>query len=113
MAGPIVAGAWHAVARGSPEIAYGLFLPDDHPRLAAHCGVGERFGVLAGGDDVRADVAETDDPAVLLERREAREAAARDVLEEDAFDRLLRTEGEHLVEGGRHRPHDRIISGGA
>ena len=70
--------------------------------------------LLAGGDDVRADVAESDEPAVLLERREAREPAARDVLEEDALDRLLRTEGEHLVEGGR-RPTRTVgsISGAA
>ena len=53
---------------------------------------------LAGRDDVRADVAERDERAVALERGEAAEPAPRDVLEEDALDRLLRAEGENLIE---------------
>jgi hypothetical protein len=43
-------------------------------------------------------VAERHDPAVLIERREASEPAACDVLEEDAFDRVLCTERKDLVE---------------
>ena len=54
-------------------------------------------------------MAEREEPAVLLERREAPEPAAPDVLEEDALDRLLRTEDEHLVERGRDRARGRII----
>jgi hypothetical protein len=75
-----------------------VLLPDDHARLAAGCRVGERGAALAGRDDVRADVTERDDGAVSLERGEAAEPAPRDVLEEDALDRLLCAEGENLIE---------------
>jgi hypothetical protein len=53
-------------------------------------------------------VAEGDELAVaVLERREASEAATRDVLEEDPLDRLLRAEGEDLVERRRDEPDGR------
>ena len=53
-------------------------------------------------------MAERDEPAVLGHSGEAAEAAARDVLEEDALDRILRAEGEDLLQGRldevRHAP---------
>jgi hypothetical protein len=52
-------------------------------------------------------VAERDEASAPLERREAAEPAARDVLEEDALDRLLRTEGEDLLEGRVDEPRGR------
>jgi hypothetical protein len=52
-------------------------------------------------------VAERTQACVPVERREASEAAARDVLEEDALDRLLRTEREDLIEGRVDEPDGR------
>ena len=52
----------------------------------------------AGRDEVRADVAERDEPAAFLERDEAAEPAPGNVLEEDALDRILRAEGEDILE---------------
>jgi hypothetical protein len=66
--------------------------------VAAGRRVGEGGAALAGGDDVRTDVAERDERAVSFERGEAPEPAPRDVLEEDALDRLPRAEAENLVE---------------
>jgi len=43
-------------------------------------------------------VAERNQPVVTFERREATEPATRDVLQEDALDRLLCTEVEDLIE---------------
>ena len=91
---------------GVPQLVDRPLLADDHPRLPARRRVGERRAALAGRDDVRADVAERDEPAVALERGEAAEPAPRDVLEEDALDRVLRAEGEDLVER-RERPRAR------
>ena len=82
-------------------------LTDDHARLAARRRVCERRTALAGGDDVRADVAERDKPAAPLERGEAAEPAPRDVLEEDTLDRLLRAEREDLLERRIDMPHGR------
>jgi hypothetical protein len=72
--------------------------------LAARGRVCECAAALAGRNDVRADVAERDQPVVALERREATEPATRDVLEEDALDRLLCTEVEDLVERRADEP---------
>jgi hypothetical protein len=52
-------------------------------------------------------VAERPQPSVAVERGEATEAATRDVLEEDALDRLLRTEREDLIEGRVDEPDGR------
>ena len=65
------------------------------PRAATRA---KRWQSSSRGDDVRADVAERRQPPVLGERREAAEAAAGDVLEEDALDRILRAEREDLLE---------------
>jgi hypothetical protein len=43
-------------------------------------------------------VAQRDQRLVTLDRGELSEAAPRDVLEEDPLDRLLRAEGEDLLE---------------
>jgi hypothetical protein len=75
-----------------------VLLADDHASLTACGRVGERRAALTGRDDVRTDMAERDERAVALEREEAAEPAPRDVLEEDTLDRLLRAEGENLLE---------------
>ena len=53
-------------------------------------------------------MAEPDEPAVLLEPHEAAEPPARDVLEEDALDRILGAVLEDLrqlrLDEVRHRP---------
>jgi hypothetical protein len=77
-----------------------VLLADDHPSLTARRRLGERRAALARRNDVRADVAERDEPAFAGERGEAPEPPAGDVLEEDALDRLLRAEGEDLLERG-------------
>jgi hypothetical protein len=63
----------------------------------------------AGGNEVRADVAERPEPTVPLHRREAAEPAARDVLEEDALDGVLRAEREDLLHV-RHHQHAFIVT---
>jgi hypothetical protein len=72
--------------------------------VAARGRVGERTAALARRNDVRADVAERNEPVVALERREPTKPAPRDVLEEDALDRLLCTEVEDLVERRADEP---------
>jgi hypothetical protein len=64
----------------------------------------EHAAALAGRNDIRADVAERDQPIVTFERGEATEPSPRDVLEEDALDRLLCTEVEDLVERRADEP---------
>jgi hypothetical protein len=49
-------------------------------------------------------VAERDETLVALERREPAEPAARDVLQEDALDRVLCTEVEDLVQRRADEP---------
>jgi|tagenome__1003787_1003787.scaffolds.fasta_scaffold20973414_3 hypothetical protein len=49
-------------------------------------------------------MAKGDELTVVLERGEASEAAARDVLEEDALDRLPRAKAEYLVERRADEP---------
>jgi hypothetical protein len=53
---------------------------------------------VPGRDDVDADVAKRGQRAVLADRDEPAEAAPGDVLEEDAFDRILGAEGEGLAQ---------------
>ena len=55
---PVVARPRHRRRRLRPELVDGGLLPDDHPRLAAHDGAGERSAPGPGRDDVRTDVAE-------------------------------------------------------
>ena len=50
---------------------------------------------------------EGDELSAVLERGEASEPAARDVLEEDALDRLPRAEVEYLVERWTDEPNGR------
>jgi len=54
-------------------------------------------------------MAERDEATLCFQGREAAEAAPRDVLEEDALDRLLRAEGENLVERRVEGVQSRII----
>jgi hypothetical protein len=49
-------------------------------------------------------VTERDQPAVAFERGEATEPTTRDVLQEDALDRLLCTEVEDLVQRRADEP---------
>jgi hypothetical protein len=75
-----------------------MLLADDHPRLPSRGRIGERGAIHAGRNDVRTDMAERVQLAPTLECREAPEPASRDVLEEDALDRVLRAEREDLLE---------------
>ena len=68
------------------------------PSPAGAVDLRERGATAARGDEVRADVAERDQPAALPEPREAPETPTGDVLEEHALDRILGAEGEDLVE---------------
>jgi hypothetical protein len=52
-------------------------------------------------------VTQRDQAVVACERGEAAEPAARDVLEEDALDRLLRAEVEGLFERRTDEPYGR------
>ena len=70
----------------------------------------ERAAPAARRDEVRPDVAERVEPAVgTRDRGEPTEPAARDVLEEDALDRLLGAEREHLLVA-RLDDHPRILA---
>jgi hypothetical protein len=81
-----------------------VLLADDHAGLAARARVRKRGAAAAGRDDVRANVAEGDEDPGPLERREPAEAAARDVLEEDALDRSRGAEAEDLLERRADEP---------
>jgi hypothetical protein len=60
--------------------------------------------VLARRHDVRTDVTQCDELVIARDRREATQPASRDVLEEDALDRILRTEVEDLFERRTDEP---------
>src|SRR5262249_30091034 len=107
LSGPVVAGPRHVPARLVPQLADRLLLAEDHTDLPARRRVGESRAADAGGHDVRADVAERREAAVPLQRGEASETSARDVLEEDALDPLLGAEIEDLVERGFDQPRVR------
>ena len=98
LARPVVAGRRHLAARGLPQLADRALLADHHAGARGGREPGEGAAAGAGRDDVRAHVAEGSQPSVLGGRAEAAEPAARDVLEEDALDRLLCAEVEDLVE---------------
>ena len=104
LARPVVARIRHPSPHLGPQLVDRRLLADDHARLPARGRVGERAAALARRNDVRADVAERDQPLVALERGEATEPAPRDVFEEDALDRLLCTEVEDLVERRADEP---------
>ena len=98
LAPPVVARRRHRPARGLPQLVDRALLADHHAGARGGGEPGEGSAAGAGRDDVRADVAERRQAPVLGGRAEAAEPAARDVLEEDALDRLLRAEVEDLVE---------------
>ena len=82
-----------------PQVAHRPLLADHHPGAAPRHRPGERRTATARGDDVGAHVAERiDSPVPPDDSGEAAEPTPRDVFEEDALDRLLRAEAEHLVE---------------
>ena len=94
----IVARLGHPPLRDLPELRDGALVPDDHPRPAAHRRVGERVAADPARHHVRPQVAQSHEPAAALDAGEPPEPAPRDVLEEDALDRLLPAEVEDLVE---------------
>ena len=100
LAGPIVAGRRNEARKVVPEVGHGALVADDHARTPPRRGGCEAPAVDARGHDVGADVAEGAQLLVLGERRETSEPATRNVLEEDAFDGILRAESEDLVERG-------------
>jgi DeoD family purine-nucleoside phosphorylase len=114
LAWTVVARLRHPAACRLPEVAHRPLLADHHPRAALARRRCERLAPGAGGDDVGADVAERLQPSVRAgDSREATEPAPGDVLEEDALDRLLGAEVEHLVERGRDGcGHGRIVPPG-
>ena len=71
-----------------PEVGDRTLFADQHPRPRAHGHGGEGAAARPGRDDVRTPVAERYEAAALLEPAEAPEAAAGDVLKEDALDRV-------------------------
>ena len=81
-----------------PEVADRVLLADHEPRSPRPVEPGERAAAAPRRNEVRADVAERVQPAVLGEPGEAAEPAPGDVLEEDALDRVLGAEGQDLVQ---------------
>ena len=86
------------VARRLPELRDGALLADEHARLAARHQLGEGGGAGAGRHEVGAEVAEPGEAFPVPQGCEPSESAPRDVLEEDALDRLLGAELEDLRE---------------
>ena len=66
-----------------------MLLADDHAGLAARGRVGEREQLSPDGTTFAPTWQSATSAPSLLERGEAAEPAPRDVLEEDALDRLL------------------------
>ena len=87
-----------AGAGRAPEVADRVLLADHEPRPPRAVDAGERAAAAPRRNEVRADVAERAQPAVLGEPGEAAEPAPGDVLEEDALDRVLGAEGQDLVQ---------------
>ena len=99
LAGPVFSRTRKPAGNRIPELGDRALLADQHPCPGAHGHVAVDTTAAAGWDDVRTGVAERDETAVLGHSREAAQAAARDVLEEDALDRVLRAVREDLLEG--------------
>src|SRR5206468_5425836 len=98
LAGTIFSRLWHPVARGLPQLADRVLFPDDHARGRRRRSVGEDAAGVPGRNEVRSDVAERTEPAVVaFDSVEAAEAAPGDVFEEHPLDRLARAELEHLL----------------
>src|SRR4029450_5198249 len=88
--GTIVARPRHPAVRGVPQLADRTLLTDHHPRAAAGRRLGEVRAAAAGRGDVGAAVTKGLEPPVAPGHgQEATQPAPRDVLEEDALDRLL------------------------
>ena len=100
---PVVSRRRHQPGEVVPELVDRALVADDHARAAAGGGVREAPAIAPGGDDVRADVAERGQAPVLGEGAEAAQPPPRDVLEEDALDRVLGAELEDLLEPGLDR----------
>src|SRR5262249_7016451 len=79
-----LARARHLPPRALPQLGDGALLADDHSGAPARGRVRERVAPAARRDDVRADVTERGEAAVLgLDGAEAPEPAPGDVLQED------------------------------
>jgi hypothetical protein len=92
LAGSVVPGPRHPPSRLGPQFGDGVLVADDHPGAAARRHVGEASAVSSGRHDVRADVAQRVELVSGGEGAEPTEAAPRDVLQEDALDRIGRAE---------------------
>src|SRR6185436_795548 len=80
LARAVLAGRGQPVSSFGPEVAARVLLADHQPRPARAVDARERAASGARRYEIRADVAERLQPAVLGEPREAPEPAARDVL---------------------------------
>src|SRR5688572_602066 len=106
--------AWDAEAplHSRPQRADRALLADDHPRARALDAAGEPLAAFPRGHDVRSEVAEPGEPVVPCNGDESPQPAPRDVLEEDALDRLPGAEREDLLqprfEKLLHRRDDRF-----
>ena len=98
LAGTVLARRRQALARRVPEVADCALLADQHPRVPAADRRARSRRSPAGRNDVRTDVAERLEPPAALEAAEAAQAATRRVFEEDALDRILGAELEHLIQ---------------
>jgi hypothetical protein len=103
LAEAILARAAELAPARLPELRYRLLLADQHPRGSTTRLVRERLAAAAGGDDVRAEVAQRAQRAVVvLDAGKPALAPTGDVLEEHALDRALRAVGEDLLGRGLH-----------
>ena len=100
---PVVARRRHEPGEVVPELVDRALVADDHPGAAPGGGLREAPAIRAGGDDVRADVAESGQAAVVGEGAEPAQPPPSDVLEEDALHGVLGAELEDLLEPGLDR----------
>src|SRR5262249_2207594 len=89
-------GGLRLLAPAPPSAPARLPPADPHPRGPSGGPARERAAVLARRDDVGADVAQRGQRPAPLHADELAEAPPRDLLEEDALDRLLGAEVEDL-----------------
>ena len=108
--GTVLAWPRQPVARCLPERRDCAGLADHHPRATFGRRCREGSAARPGRHEVRPDVAQVGElPVRVLDGDEPPEAAPCDVLEEDALERLERTEIEHLLLRRNDEGHDSVF----